>query len=231
MSNSMIIQPDDLEAIALVDAIDYKHPDLKTLIEHEKKLAATIAVVSEPTSADCHTEFHAVHSSGMRPLSVIDLLVLHATEGGTSRSIAAYFRLESSGGSTQMTVDDNACYRSLRDNEIPWGAPGANYHGLHIEQCGYAKWLATMWSNTHRKTLLRAAYKTAYHARKYEIAVRFLTADKLKTGERNGITTHAECTKAFGGTHTDPGTGWPRLLFMTMVRTFYTALWRVKPAI
>jgi hypothetical protein len=33
-----------------------------------------------------------------------------------------------------------------------------------------------------------------------------------------------ECTKAFGGTHTDPGRLWPRTFFMGRVRSYYFAL-------
>lgn len=221
------IQPGDLEAIAEVDKIEYKHPPLIELDKHERSfLTASLAV--DDVSANCHTDFHAYHNSGRRPLSVIDLIVMHSTEGGTSRSVARYFKEPSSGGSTQLVVDDYSCYRCLADSEIPWGAPGANYHGFHIEQCGYARWTQVLWSKTHRKTLLRAAYKAAYHCRRYGLKTRFLTATNLKAGMRNGITTHQECSVAFGGDHHDPGTGWPRVLFMTMVKGFYVALVRVK---
>lgn len=179
---------------------------------------------SEPVSANCHTDYHATHNSGKRKLSSINLIVMHDTEGGTAKSVAEYFATSQSGGSAHLVVDDNTCYRCLGDDEIPWGAPGANTTGFHIEQCGYVSWTSVIWNKTHRKTLLRAAYKAAYHAKKYGIKPRFLTATNLKAGTRNGITTHAECTKAFGGTHTDPGAGWPRILFMGLVRGYYTTI-------
>jgi hypothetical protein len=226
MTNIIEIQPDDTAAIAAVDKIECKHPTLTELQTHERSLAAVAH--SEPIAADCHFTYPAAHSSGHRPLRVINLIVIHDTEGGTAQSNASYFKLKTSGGSTQLVVDDNSCYRCLRDNQIPWGAPGSNYTGLHIEQCGYAKWTATVWSKKHRKTLLRAAYKTAYNCRKYGITPRFLTAANLKAGMKNGITTHRECSLAFGGTHVDPGVGWPRTLFMTFVKGFYRTLFRVK---
>jgi hypothetical protein len=222
MTNTLIL-PDDIAAIDEADTKELAHPDLSELLEVERSFMSA-RISTEAIAADCHTTYHAYHVSGTRPLSVINLIVMHATQGGTSRSVSKYFKMPTSGGSATMVVDDYSCYRCLRDDEIPWGAPGANYNGIHIEQCGYSSWLKSMWSTTHRKTLMRAAYKAAYHCKKYGLKPRFLTAANLKAGMRNGITTHAECTKAFGGDHTDPGTGWPRLLFMTLVRGYYTAL-------
>jgi N-acetylmuramoyl-L-alanine amidase len=220
-----MIQPGEIQQIELVDKLESKHPDPSEFDTIEKKLkAAGFAQVTKPVSATCNTQYHAVHNSGTRPLSEIDLVVMHATQGGTARSVASYFASQDSGGSAHLTVDDYDCYRSLRDDEIPWGAPGANYHGFHIEQCGWSSWLRSMWSNTHRKTITRAAYKTAFHCKRYGIQRRFLTHDQLARGMRDGITTHWECTQAFGGDHTDPGNGWPRLLFMTLVKSYYASL-------
>jgi hypothetical protein len=217
-----MIEATDSVAIARVNEKECSHPAVESLLKIERNLAGTSSFT--PYAQSCNTSFHASKSSGKRPLSVIDLIVIHATQGGTARSNAIYFSGQSAQGSTQLVVDDYTCYRCLADNEIPWGAPGANYNGFHIEQCAYSSWLRSMWSTTHRRTLLRAAYKTALHCKRYEIKTRFLTAANLRTGMRNGITTHAECTKAFGGSHTDPGTGWPQLLFMTMVKSAYVVI-------
>jgi hypothetical protein len=182
----------------------------------------------EPIFADCHTAFHASRSSGTRPLEDIKWIVLHDTEGGTAQGVAAYFAQKPNpktgqpGGSAHLVVDELACYRTLANNEIPWAAPGANTNGFHIEQCGYAKWSAVIWGK-HRKTLQRAAYKTAFHCHKFGIPPRFVAAAALKRGVK-GVTTHAECTKAFGGDHTDPGPLWPRRLFMRYVNQYYNEL-------
>lgn len=217
-----LIEPTNYKEISEVNEIEYDHPDLETLELHERKFTQKPKV--ESMGANCHFTFKAAHYSGRRPLRVISTIVIHSTEGGTSRSVASWFTERASGGSTQLVVDDFTCYRCLEDNQIPWGAPGANYFGFHIEQCGYARWTTTLWSKTHRRTLMRAAYKAAYHCHKYGISPRFLTGAQLKRGIRDGITTHAECTKAFGGTHTDPGTGWPRTLFMALVRGYYATI-------
>jgi len=124
-----------------------------------------------------------------------------------------------------LVGDDDHCYRCLADNVIPWGAPGANEQGFHIEQCGYAAWTAPEWKQ-HLGTLKRAAFKTAYHCHKFGIPVTFVTAAGLRAG-KHGITTHAEVSKAWpndSGNHHDPGTGWPRTSFMTWVRLYYKQL-------
>lgn len=179
-------------------------------------------------TAVCISTFHAYHHSGTRAPSVVRWVVMHDTEGGTALSIARYFSTPSSGGSAHLVVDDKSCYRCLEDNQVPWGAPGANTQGFHIEQCGYAKWTSLIWSTQHRQTLERAAYKAALHCRKFGIPPYFVAAAELKQGRR-GVTTHAECTKAFGGSHTDPGLGWPRWWFMRRVRYHYKRLWHIHP--
>jgi len=210
--------------INAADCIEHRHPTTADLLAAEFR-ARTLSSFREqsPTSisANCDKSFHARKTSGLRPLSVIDLNVIHSEESATAISAASWFENPRAQGSAHLCIDDNICYRTLDDDEIPWAAPGANYHGLHYEQAGFAGWARTIWETKHRQTIIRTAYKIAYHSRKYGIGVRWLSADQLRAGIRSGTTSHAECTKAFGGTHTDPGAGYPRRLLMTLVRAFY----------
>jgi hypothetical protein len=181
--------------------------------------------MADAITADCHTDFKATRHSGIRPLADVIWIVMHDTEGGTAKSVAEYFASPSPGGSAHLVVDDNACYRCLTNEQVPWGAPSANWNGFHIEQCGYARWTSEQWLS-HRKMLERGAYKTAYHCHLFGIPPIFRTAEGLKA-KRPGITTHAEVSKAFpnaAGNHTDPGGGWPRALWMGLVRTHYEDL-------
>jgi hypothetical protein len=50
--------------------------------------------------------------------------------------------------------------------------------------------------------------------------VHFVVAKTLLAGSP-GITTHVECTKALGWTHSDAGPMWPTRLFMTLVRRYF----------
>lgn len=170
----------------------------------------------------CSRRFRAVHTSGTRDVARIRWIVLHDTEGPSAASAAAWFENWKSGGSAHLCVDDSVCYRTLNNEDIAWGAPGANEAGFHIEQAGYARWSAVLWSS-HLRTLQRAAYKTALHCHVFDLPPKFVTAYGLRHGWR-GITTHAECSKAFGGDHSDPGPFWPRRLFMFYVRRYYDEL-------
>lgn len=179
-------------------------------------------MTAAPIAADCLTTFRAAHDSGHRDTDEIRWIVMHDTEGGTAHSVARFFASASATGSAHLVVDDVACYRTLPNDVIPWAAPGANKAGFHIEQCGFARWSVVVWT-THLATLNRAAYKTAFHCIRFGLPVRFVDADGLRRGSR-GITTHAECTRAFGGNHTDPGVFWPRRLFMMRVAAYHRAL-------
>jgi len=174
-------------------------------------------------SDPCSREFRATKSSGRRPLSAIDLIVMHDEEASTARSAAAFFASDGAEGSAHLCIDDKECYRTLPDGEIPWAAPGANFQGLHIEQAGFARWSAVIW-RSHFKTLDRAAYKAARWCHKYGVPPVFRKADQLASGHK-GITTHREVSlwqARLGApgdhSHTDPGPFWPRRLFMRRVR-------------
>lgn len=177
-------------------------------------------------TSNCRTTYKAVHSSGVRPDSAVKLIVMHSTESDASaRQIAQYFATPASGGSAHLVVDDNSCYRCLTNEQVPWGAPGANTDGFHIEQVGFAAWTAAQWEE-HLSMLHRGAYKAAYHCNLFKIPATFVTAEGLKASKR-GITTHAQVSLAFPnaqGNHHDPGTGWPQDLFMGLVKHYLAAI-------
>lgn len=191
--------------------------------------------MSDPISATCRRDyFPAIHSSGTRVTSDIHWIVLHDEEAPSARWAAEYFKDPASGGSAHICVDNVSCYRCLDNLTIPWGAAssfGANQHGFHIEQAGYARWSAVVWKS-HLNTLKRAAYKTALHAKAFNVPLVWVPAADLLRGVR-GITTHAEVSKAsraqdpahaFLYDHSDPGPFWPRIMFMYLVRRYYKTL-------
>ncbi len=177
-----------------------------------------------PIKAPCDPRFRAKRDSGKRPHGTgVKWIVLHDEEASTAESAARFFTTPLAQGSAHLCVDDHECFRCLPNDVVPWAAPGANENGFHIEQAGFAKWSSTAWL-LHRDTLRRAAYKAAYHAvLVFDVPIRFCFASDLKLG-RPGITTHRECSKAFGGDHTDPGPFWPRRTFMRYVREYYAEL-------
>lgn len=185
-------------------------------------------------SAACDKAYYpAYHTSGRRTLSTIRWIVLHDEEADTAASAARYFQGADAGGSATLCVDDQHCYRCLPNSAICWGAAsafGANTHGFHIEQAGFARWSAVFWRK-HLRTLKRAAFKTALHCHAFGVPPVFVTAADLPG--KHGITTHAEISKASRRldpanaskySHSDPGPLWPRRLFMRLVSSYYGKL-------
>lgn len=180
----------------------------------------------------CDDSIQAVHHGGTRELvpGRIRLIVLHSTEGDTAASAANWFAADASGGSAHLVVDDGACYRTLPDNVVPWGAKGGrvNEDGLHIEMAGHAvddpktgakaytrdQWLA------HSAMLEKAAAIVQNWARAYNVPMVFLTVNDLRAQGENarGITTHEQVTRAFGvDDHMDPGDAFPIDVLMRKV--------------
>ena len=178
--------------------------------------------MTTPIDAACDRSYRAYHTQGTRPLRSVHWIVLHDEEASTAESAARYFTLPESGGSAHLCVDDAICFRCLDNKDIAEGAPGANTNGFHIEQAGFARWSAVVW-RSHYRTLHRAAYKTAFHCHVFKLPPVFVFAAGLQQNEK-GVTTHAQVSKAFRGTHTDPGPLWPRRYFMRLVRQYHAQL-------
>jgi hypothetical protein len=180
-------------------------------------------LIIHPSMPACDGSIVAVHRGGTRPASQIRLIVLHSTEGDTAAGAAGWFANDASEGSAHVVVDQDHCYRTLPDDAIPWGAKGdrVNEDGLHVEQAGYAKWSRDEWL-ANRATIDNAARVVAAWAWEYNIPLRFLTADDLRSMGTNarGVTTHLEVTKAFdvSGGHQDPGAEYPIDYFMKRAR-------------
>lgn len=166
----------------------------------------------------------AAHDSGPRRAADIRFVVLHDTEGGDAHSNAVYFARETTRASTQLVVDDEGCYRCLPDLVIPWGAPGANTRGLHVEHCGFKSWTRAQWRQ-HGPMLRLSAEHVAHWCWAYSIPVRYIGPRRLRFGFR-GITTHAACSAAFPPNegHSDPGPGFPLDAYLELVREARAAL-------
>jgi len=193
--------------------------------------------MATPINSPAKRGYEAVHSSGARDKSCCQFIVTHCGEAPTAIGMARWFASSSSGGSTQLCVDDETCYQTLADLTVPWGAPPLNTTGLHCELAGYSAWTPAGWLK-RRKMLQRAAWQYAKWSIKYGVPVRWLTAAQLRKvtavpGKgKGGFTSHAEISKAWGKTnHSDPGPGFltasgspsktvPRLLLMGYVKKY-----------
>jgi hypothetical protein len=151
-------------------------------------------------------------------------VVVHSTESNSARGSAEWFANPRSGGSAHIVVDGTACYRTLDNTVIPWGAPGANTRGFHVEHTGWARWSHAEWIQ-HEQTLRRGAYKSALHAVRFGIPIRWLGVDDLRRN-RAGFVTHATVTawNPPPDPHHDPGTGFPADHYLDLVTQYAAQL-------
>ena len=189
---------------------DVELQDLGQIVEVAKPL---------PIRATCSTELRALRSSGTRRLSAIELLVVHTTEGLTARGAARWFTNPACRGSAHVVADGIECFRTLPPSAIPWGAPGANGRGWHLEIVGRASWARAEWLR-HPSTIERAAFKLAWHGRAFKIPIVRLTDAELRAGVKRGVVDHRQCSRVFGGTHWDVGDGFPFDRFLQSARAW-----------
>lgn len=176
-----------------------------------------------PPAPACSDQFSARRHGAARDMSSVRLVVLHSTDPAssvanpTARSTAQYFAETDVPASTQLVIGEDGCYRTLMDDEIPYGAGSpANERGLHVEQAGHSFWTREQWL-ARDATLRATGGQVGAWCRMYGIPCRFLrAADLVKLSasgwkqELGGVTTHAEVSKAWHATdHADPGPGYP----------------------
>lgn len=160
-------------------------------------------------------DYRATKSSGSRPTSAIKWIVIHDAEVDDdlkgAEKVGSYFASSAARGSTHYGVDDDSTQQYLSDTAIPWGAPGANTNGLHIELMGKASHSRVEWLDHHGPMFDRAGWLIARKAKTYGIPLRLLTIAEYRAGKK-GIITHATVSAADGpggSTHTDPGPNFP----------------------
>jgi N-acetyl-anhydromuramyl-L-alanine amidase AmpD len=160
-------------------------------------------------------------------------IVLHSMEapekGDTAEWCADFFagidhrtraRVLAPEASAHYAVDSDHVFCCVEPDRVAWHAPGANQLGVGIEHAGYARQTRAEWLDVFSRPMLElSASLTAYLMRRFQIPLVFVGASQLRSG-LGGITTHAECTKAWpekGGTHTDPGANFPLADYLSMV--------------
>lgn len=180
--------------------------------------------------------------------SAVDLVVLHSMEHpekpGTSRAVAGPgwfgrmcadpkcsahpFRSEPDRpgpkASATYCVDDVEVVQCVRERDVPWGAPGANRNGIHIEHAGYAAQSAADWRDEYSMAMLHLSVELcAVVCKTWGIPATVVTSGALLAGGR-GITTHAQVSLAFGtpGGHTDPGQNFPLNWYASRVASLLT---------
>lgn len=154
-------------------------------------------------------------------------IVLHAMQAPerltTAEGTANYFASTSVKASAHFSCDADSTVQSVRIRDIAYGAPGANRLSIHVEQAGYSEQSAADWSDAYSQRMLReqVAPLVGRLAARCGIPLVVLDAAALRRGER-GITTHKQCSVAFGGDHWDPGPAYPIDLVVSWARASTT---------
>lgn len=164
-------------------------------------------------------DYHAVHSSGARPLSAVKFIVLHCMETfslvGADEGTGSWFENLASKGSAHFGVDDDSTQQYLPLTAVAWGAPPLNYNGVHIEASGRSALDRPKWLEDYDPMLTREAWLVAHLCRELAIPLRVLDAEDLaRCGDdpahKAGIVTHETVSAVFRQSdHTDPGPGLP----------------------
>src|SRR4051794_14169828 len=155
--------------------------------------------------------------------TTIDLLVIHTMEApekpDTAENVAKWFAGPTAPqASAHYCIDDDSIVQCVMDKDVAWHAPGANHNGLGFEHGGTARQTSADWQDAYsEKVLALSATLVAEKCKQYGIPARWLTPADLKAGRR-GIAGHADCTVAFGGTHTDPGANFPKEHYLGLVQ-------------
>ncbi len=175
------------------------------------------------------SKYKFIKAANFTPSNGRDIMriVLHSMEapekGETAENVARYFQRPEVRASAHYNIDNNSVVQSVLDKDVAWGAPGANRNSLHIEHAGYARQSEAEWTDPYSLSMLDlSARLCAELCEKYNIPPVWLTPADLKAGRR-GITSHHNCSLAFGGSHTDPGVGFPLKRYLALVQSLLVA--------
>jgi len=153
-------------------------------------------------------------------------LVLHDMQapkkGDTAEAVARYFATmdvpRANGVSAHECIDNNSVVGCVREQDVAWAAPDANSYGYHFEMAGYANLSTNEWLDDYGVAMLQlAARRVRLRADARKIPLVFRRAAELRA-RVPGVTTHYECSQAFGGSHWDPGPGFPIDPFLAWAR-------------
>jgi hypothetical protein len=149
--------------------------------------------------------------------------VVHTTESpeGVSgaEANARYLQSRPDLVSFHSVVNADSVVRCVRDDDTAYCARNpANLRGLHQELVGRAGQTRAQWADdTSRKTLANATRDMAWWCRKHSIPPVWLSDQALRDRSK-GLTTHAQLSQVFGGTHWDPGPNFPSDDYLTAVK-------------
>lgn len=149
--------------------------------------------------------------------------VWHSTECGDSQGITeltgvlAFWKQQGLGYGAQLLIDkDGNSALAASPDAIVWAVENHNSGTFSIELIGFARFSLLTWL-TRRKQLDKLARWMAWLRKEYGIPLDFSV--------NRGWSRHLDQSRAFGGTHTDPGIGFPCRLVLRKARKYLKEGW------
>ncbi len=155
----------------------------------------------------------------------VRILVIHTMENSEKPSqaenVARWFAGASApNASAHYCVDASSTVQCVRDGDEAWHAPGANGDGIGIEHAGTAAQTPDAWHDEYSVlVLLRSAKLAAALCLRHDIPATLLTPLEIRDPSARGLCGHVDISKAFGGTHWDPGPNFPWSMYLAAIRS------------
>jgi peptidoglycan hydrolase-like protein with peptidoglycan-binding domain len=171
---------------------------------------------------------------------LVHWIVLHSMEAAekpsTAESVAAWGagqRGEAPRASWHWAFDCDSAVMCVPEKHVAWHAKAANRYGVGYEHAGWARQTRDEWLDDYSESMLWISSKVAAKITipDWELPVQYVGADLLKEAKRDyidknrplpdefrGFTTHKDVTLAMGGSHVDPGPGFPMDTYLGWVR-------------
>lgn len=149
--------------------------------------------------------------------------VFHDTESHDAaglrdmEGIVNYWGKQGEGYGAHLIIDKEGNSAFCADpTKIVWAVENHNTGTISVELIGFARFTPSIWA-VRIKQLDKLAKWMAWFRYQYGVP--------LDYNVNLGWSGHADQSKAFGGTHWDPGPGFPARLVLRQARTYYQKGW------
>jgi hypothetical protein len=149
--------------------------------------------------------------------------VWHSTESHDAagirdlQGIVHFWRGQHLGYGAHIIIDKDGNSAFCADpTRTTWAVQSHNTGGVHIELVGFAKFQPKTWF-LRRKQLHKLARWMAWLNLEYGIPLRFSV--------NHGWSRHADQSKVYGGTHWDPGRGFPTKYVLRLAASYRAEGW------
>jgi hypothetical protein len=174
-----------------------------------------------------------------KPRSVVHWIVIHSAEIGefptSAEALQNYAHRMPDGriASWHWSIDNDSATKSVDEKYVAYHAKKANRFGVGYEHAGYARQTREDWLDDYSESMLwiSAVIAARYTGPRWDLPLdnvvdaaglrraydEFIDRGKPVPNELRGFTTHHAVTLGLGGSHVDPGRGFPMDRYLEMV--------------